>query len=170
MPTTFTFKTIKTPKMNVQPMRGQIQAAVQAEAKFQKRELLKTVSAWKRKPKFVQETAARDPDLIVSVGPDASDAGKRWGWINDGVAGRTITAKRAPFLKFRSNYSPSTRAGWFGSHPSGSWGQWVRKRSVNWKGIEARDWTNILSKKRQRPFRDRILKASKAGANGFFPG
>lgn len=169
MSTTFTFKTIKTPRMNVQPTRKLIQNAVQAEAKHQKSELEKTVGAWKRKPKFVQETASRDPDLIVAVGPDNSEAGKRWGWINDGVPGRTITAKRAPFLRFKQNYSASTKPGFFGSYPSGSWPPWVRKRSVNWPGIEARDWTNILSERRQKPFLNRIIDAVQKGAKGIYP-
>lgn len=151
------------------PIRKAIQRAVQAEAKYQKRQLQKTVSAWKGKPKFTQEVSSRDPDLIVTVGPDASKKGKIWGWLNDGVPGRTITAKRAPFLKFRRNYSAGTRPGWFGSYPSGSYGDWVSKRAVDWPGIEARDWTNILSRDRQRPFRDRILKACKTGAGDIYP-
>jgi hypothetical protein len=168
--TTFTFKTIKTPRMNIQPTRRLIQAAVQAEAKYQKRQLEKTVQGWKSKPRFKQEVTSRDPDLIVTVGPDTSKKeGAIWEWINDGTPARTIRAKRKPYLVFNQNYSPATRPGQFSSTPSGSWGPKARKRSVKHPGIKARDWTNVLSKKRQRPFRDRIFKAIRTGANQLYP-
>lgn len=169
MATTFTFKEIKTPRMNIQPTRKLIQNAVQAEAKFQKNELQKTVSAWKRKPKFRQETISHDPTLIVAVGPEKSKTGQIWIWLNDGTSRHTIRARRAPYLRFQQNYSPGTTPGQFSSVPSGSWGPWARKRQVTHPGTEPRDWTNILSKKRQRPFRDRILKAVQKGAKGIYP-
>ena len=167
---TFTFKTIKTPRMNIQPTRKLIQNAVQAEAKFQKRKLEKTVSAWKRKPKFVQEVVSHDPDLIVTVGPEDTKAGLIWFFLDKGTRKNyPIVAKNKPFLVFRQNYSPGTQVGKFSSSPSGSYGDWRRKRQVTHPGIEARGWTDIISEERQRPFRDRILKAVKKGADKIYP-
>jgi len=86
-------------------------------------------------------------------------SGGTLGYIDKGTKPRIITAKRAPYLVFRTGYQPLTLPGKgaFGGGssgltrrviggPVGPTGGWVKKKQVHHKGIRPRNVTKTFEK------------------------
>ena len=168
MSITVTVKEIKPQRFKPEAIKKEVEAALKAEGKYHQKELKKTVATWRNKPQFesLQDTAGGD--LIVITGPTGNtDAVQHWVWADKGTRRRVITAKRAPYLRFRRNYSAKTVSKQFVSYPGGSYGGWVRKKSVVHE-IKAREWSETLSNRRKVPFRRAMFSAIKRGSDKVF--
>lgn len=165
---TFVVKALKPQRMKVDAIRLELLSACHAEGRAQVNELKKTVGSWQNKPTFAHAISLAGGNISVLTGPEGGKPADIWNWIDKGTKRRVITAKRAPYLKFRRNYSAATSPGCFGSYPSGSYGDWVSKKSVIHPGIKARLWSETLQEKRQKIFAQAVIKAVQRGAQKLY--
>jgi len=159
-------KAIKPRKLRVKEVRLELLNELRKEGREEVRILQPTVQHWRGvKPDFDFEIGLTSKEVLLLVGPVGSEkAVQKWGWRDEGTRKNyPITARRTPFLRFRSGYSPSTTPGSFKSRGAVSYGSWVRKKTVIHPGIDARGWSEKLQKQRKRPYRDRMLAATRRG-------
>jgi hypothetical protein len=172
MPTVFVFKAIKPKKMKVDAIRLEILGELRKEGTVQRKELRKTTSGWRgEKPKFESLVGLGRPPGGASVltGPTGSTkAVNKWVWTDQGTRPHLIRARRAPRLRFQTGYVPSTTPKKFTSRRSRRFGPTVRPKVVRHPGTKARGWTELLSKRRKRPFTKRMIKAMQRGATKVF--
>ena len=158
-------KGLKPKKLKIDKVRLNILNVLRAEGRIMIKELNKTTATWKgARPKFVMAIGLDGTTAQVIVGPAGSAKGaQKWGWLNDGTKKNyPITAKNAPFLVFRhgSGFTPKTKVGVLSSSPGANTGSFIKKRQVIHPGIEARNWTVVIVKRRKKPFTKKILKAT----------
>ena len=105
MGTVFEFKTIKPKKLNIDAIRLELLNELRKEGTVQKKELKKTVSTWKSKPGFESLISLSGGDASILTGPVGdTEAVQHWVWTDEGTKPHRITARRAPFLRFRYPY------------------------------------------------------------------
>lgn len=162
----FQVKAIKPAKLKVPKVRLELLNELRAEGRDEVRILRPTTDNWRgEKPDFDFEIGLTSREAVLLVGPTGSEkAVQKWVWLDEGTRKNyPITARRAPFLRFRSGYSPSTSPGSFKSRGAVKYGGWVQKKTVIHPGIVARGWSEMLQKRRKRPYRDRMLAATRRG-------
>jgi len=157
-------KTLKIGKITNTLMR-----AIEAEGEAQKRELDKTVTTWKNRPTFKYDVALYRDDVSLLVYPTGDQKGvDNWNRIDRGTRPHTITARRAPTLRFRTGYRAKTRPRQFTSGASRRSGPWVSPKTVRHPGIEAREWSQTLVNRRKRPFTRSMSRAVYEGTRKVF--
>jgi hypothetical protein len=158
-------KSLKPKKLKVKEVRLKLLNALRAEGRIVKREFEKTTATWKgAKPTFEIAIGLTGKDAIVLVGPAGDQEGaQKWVWLNDGTEPHPIRAKNVPNLIFRDGrgFKPKTKVKTFSSGPGANVGKWVKKPAVQHPGIEARDWTGEIAKKRRKPFTKNMIKATR---------
>lgn len=166
----YVVKVIKPKRLQADAVRLEILTALHQEGRLHVRELKKTVESWHDKPRFDYAISLAGGNIsVLSEAQGTGDGAKHWNWIDQGVPGRTIYAKRAPYLRFKYPYWAATKPRFFGSYPAGTGSNWARKKSVQWPGIKARLWTQTLQDKRKRPFQQAVTAAVKRGSAKLFP-
>jgi hypothetical protein len=158
-------KGLKPKKLKIDKVRLNILNALRAEGKVVKKEFEKTTATWKgAKPTFEIAIGLTGQDAIVLVGPGGDERGaQKWVWLNDGTKKNyPIVAKNAPNLVFRDGrgFKAKTKVKTFSSGPGANTGAIVTKKAVLHPGIEARDWTGEIVKRRKKPFTKALLKAT----------
>jgi hypothetical protein len=158
-------KGLKPKKLKNKDVRLRILNTLRAEGRIVKREFEKTTATWKgAKPTFEIAIGLTGQDAIVLIGPGGNQEGaQKWVWLNDGTKKNyPITAKNAPLLVFRDGrgFKPKTKVKTFSSRPGANVGAIVSKKQVIHPGIEARDWTGEIVKRRQKPFTRAMIKAA----------
>jgi len=159
--TVFTFKGIKPKKLQVEAIRKELLLELGKEAKDQQKELDKTTKSWKGdKPKFTSEIDVGGDNVAVVTGPAGSSMGvKKWNWLNEGTRVRRALMSR--------NWKSKTRPGYLGS--GGGRGRVVFiSRRLSRPGIQARGWTEIVTKRRKQPCTNRMIKAMNRGAQKIY--
>jgi hypothetical protein len=120
-----------------------------------KRLLKMTVETWDDPPHF--ETTERKfagGDFRLAVEPAGTEIQvKKWWWLNRGTSVRYATM----LPKFRSKTDPRV----FQSHAGTKGGVAFVSRRVPRPGIQARQWSNILSRVLAKRVNARIIKAVK---------
>ncbi len=165
----FVFKAIKPGRLNVEGIRREVEAALEAEGRLQVAELRKTVETWANPPDFEALTDTSGGNLAVLVGPTGdAEAVKHWVWTDQGTQPHPIVAVKAPALAFQEGFSPKTLPGHFASYPAGHWGALRRPIAVDHPGTEARGWSATLSKERLRPFQRAVIEAVQRGSKFLF--
>ena len=156
-------KGLKPSKLKVDKVRLNILNELRAEGRVIKKEFDKTTATWKgAKPTFEIAVGLTGTDAIVIIGPAGSTEGsQKWIWLNDGTRPHVIKAKNAPNLVFRTGFTAKTKVRTFSSSVGSSSPPWRSTKQVNHPGIEARDWTGEIVKRRQKKFTKRILKAAR---------
>lgn len=101
--------------------------------------------------KVTTQTWSAKPDFVVDA-PNAAERvvgtnNKRYGWINDGTAARTIYPRRARRLRFMSGFRPKTTPGTIGSDRGYRGGAVVYARRVRHPGIKARNFDEAIAQK-----------------------
>jgi hypothetical protein len=108
----------------------------------------KTTKHWKTKVKFYSRK--------TQVGRSIGTYSRTYAYVDKGTKRHPITARRAPYLKFRSRGSgkPKTTVNEIGSSPGApADGDWNAKKQVDHPGNEARNFTkNIEEKMRKRQY------------------
>lgn len=158
-------KGLKPQKLKVKQVRLNILNTLRAEGKVVKRELDKTTATWKgAKPTFEIAIGLTGQDAIVLIGPAGNQEGaQKWVWLDEGTKKNyPIVAKNAPFLVFRDGrgFTPKTKIKTFSSGPGRNVGAIVQKKKVIHPGIEAREWSITIVKRRKKPFTKAILKVA----------
>jgi hypothetical protein len=159
-------KGLKPKKLKVSQVRLNILNELRAEGRVIKKELEKTTATWKgAKPTFEIAIGLTGTDAVVLVGPAGNPEGaQKWVWLDEGTKKNyPITAKNAPFLVFRDGrgFTAKTKVKTFSSGPGANTGAIVQKKQVIHPGIEARQWSITIVKRRRKPFTKRILKAAR---------
>lgn len=156
-------KGLKPSKLKVDKIRLNILNELRAEGEIVKKEFEKTTATWQgAKPTFEIAIGLTGQDAIVLIGPAGSTEGaQKWVWLDKGTKPHTIQAKNVPNLAFRVNFKPKTKVKTFSSSAGSIAPPWVNTPKVNHPGIEARDWTGEIAKRRRKKFTQRILKAAR---------
>jgi hypothetical protein len=144
-------KGLKPKKLKIKEVRLNILNALRAEGKVVKAELEKTTTTWKgAKPTFTIAIGLTGQDAIVLIGPAGSAKGaQKWGWLDEGTEAHIIKAKNVPNVKTFSSGAGSI------SPP------WRKAKQVKHPGIDAREWSEEIVKRRKKPFTKAILKAAR---------
>lgn len=157
-------KPIKPKKLNVDKVRQNLLNALRKEGNAVKKEYEKTVATWNDPPKFEVLIGLERPpgSATVLVGPVGTTMQvNKFVWTDEGTEPHVIKAKNAPNLVFQSGYSPKTKPGKIASYPAGHFGEFVRIKQVNHPGTEARKFTEIIVKRRRKPFTRAMIKAAR---------
>jgi hypothetical protein len=156
-------KGLKPKKLRIDKVRLNILNELRAEGRIIKKEFEKTTTTWKgAKPTFKIAIGLTGQDAIVIVGPAGDTEGaQKWVWLDEGTKPHVIKAKNVPNLKFRTNFTPKTKVKTFSSRKGSIKPPWRSTPQVRHPGIEARDWTGEIAKRRRKPFTKRIIKASR---------
>jgi len=171
MGTVVVFKGIKPQRLNVDQYRKKILNAMRKDGTQQRKVLRKTTRTWRGdKPKF--ETAIglsrqRGGGATVTTGPGGSKKGaQKWGWLDEGTKIR--------WALMSGDWRSKTTVGHFGSRKGKGRVVLVGKRAFRRRGIrprpgiKARNWSQILTKQRKRPFQRAMIATMKAAAKGSF--
>jgi hypothetical protein len=158
-------KGLKPKRLKIKEVRLNILNALREEGKIVKAELDKTTATWKgAKPTFEIAIGLTGRDAIVLIGPAGNKEGaQKWVWLDEGTKPHPIVAKNAPNLIFRDGrgFTPKTKVKTFSSGPGANTGPWVKKKQVTHPGIEARQWSTEIVKRRKKRFTRSILKAAR---------
>jgi hypothetical protein len=159
-------KGLKPKKLKIKQVRLNILNALRAEGKIVKKELEKTTVTWKgAKPTFEIAIGLTGRDAIVLIGPAGNKEGARkWVRLDEGTKKNyPITAKNAPNLVFSDSrgFTPKTKVKTFSSGPGANTGAIISKKQVIHPGIDAREWSTEIVKRRKKRFTKSILKAAR---------
>ncbi len=163
----FVFKSIVPPAMDIDQYRLEYLNELRKEGRKIKREYQKTTRTWKRKPKFeiiVGLGRGADAEASVLVGTDD----EIYGYVDEGTEAHPISARRKPFLKFRTGFTPKTSRGRIGSRRGGRSGGWVSKKRVMHPGTKSRNFTPTIAARREGPFVRNMRKANERATDKVF--
>ena len=148
----FVIQPIRPAKLRVDEIRLALLNELRKEGTEQKRELRKTVATWQGEtPKFETLISLKGGDAVVLTGPTGSDkAVNKWRWLDEGTSARHAVMSK--------DWRSKTRPGKFSSGTGAGRVAFVSKK-IRQPGIEARRWSEELTKKRKHPFTDRIARA-----------
>jgi hypothetical protein len=155
-------KPLKPKKLKVDRIRLNILNALRKEGRAVKRELEKTIAAWKgAKPTFKIAIGLTGTDAIVLIGPAGNIEGaQKWVWLDEGTKSHVIAAKNVPNLIFRTDFKAKTKVKTFSSGPGKIAPPWRATPKVNHPGIEARGWSIEIVRLRRKPFTKALIKAA----------
>ena len=163
----FYVKAIKPGALQYKQVRVEINKALKKERTALHREMRKTTASWTGKPNFGWKLGMSRGAAWIWVGPIKSGGVKnykKWVWLDAGTSGHTITARKAPYLKYIADYIPKTRPYWIGSKGGGKTGnRWETRHSVMHHGNEPRHWSLLLAALRAPYFAKGVQKAVKKG-------
>jgi hypothetical protein len=162
----FLVKGIKPGKLKIDAVRLELLNELRAEGKDDEALLARTTRNWRGiKPRFETQIGLTGKDASVLVGPVGSiKAVTKWKNLDEGTGPRTIRAIRAPFLVFRLGYNRGSRPNTLDTRrPYYIGNEWRRARVVHQKGILANNWSDVVTKMRQRPYTKRMIAALNRG-------
>ncbi len=152
-------KAIKPQKMKLKEVRLEMLNALRKEGTQTEKLLDQTWATWKGdKPKSESLIGLTGKDATLLTGPVGSDlAVNKWVWLNEGT--------RIRWALMSSDWKSKTRPGKLKS--GGGRGRVVvaGKRAMKRPrpGIQARGWTEIIAKRRRRPFTRAMIQAKNRG-------
>lgn len=155
-------KGLKPKKLKVKQVRLNILNELRKEGRVVKKELEKTTATWKGdKPAFKIAIGLTGTDAIVLIGPAGNIEGaQKWVWLDEGTKAHIIRAKNAPNLVFKTQFTAKTKVKTFSSGPGSSNPPWRATKQVKHPGIEARQWSSEIVKRRKKKFTRAIVKAA----------
>lgn len=156
-------KSIKPKKLRVDKVRLRILNELRAEGRVVKKEFEKTTTTWKgAKPTFEIAIGLTGQDAIVIIGPGGNTEGaQKWVWLDEGTKPHIIKAKNVPNLRFKTNFTAKTKVKTFSSSAGSSNPPWRATKQVKHPGIEAREWSETIVKRRRKPFTKSLIKAAR---------
>lgn len=132
-----------------------IERALQRHQEGTRQDLKATTRTWETVVVFRIKIERKRGELVIT----ASTNSKVYGWVNDGTRAHIIRPKKAAFLQFQSGYRAKTAPGVIGSRSGGAPGDTVRTRLVLHPGTEARNFTEVIARKRQKLLQSEIQTA-----------
>jgi len=122
-----------------------------------------TVQGWNNKPAFITKYSMNDREVGVRVYPSSGKNGDIYRLVVLGSPAHTITVRRAPFLRYQTGYSSSTKAGSLLSRPNQRSGRWRVAHSVKHPGFEEREFDRLIGDKNlpkfQKDMQDAVEEA-----------
>jgi hypothetical protein len=158
-------KGIKPKKLRVDKVRQNLLNTLRSEGNIVKKEYEKTIATWNDPPKFevlIGLERKEGGTATVLIGPTGTELQvNKFVWTDEGTEEHPIEAKNAPFLVFQSGYTPKTQPGKIASGPANRFGEFVKKKQVDHSGTEARRFTEIIVKRRRKPFAQAMIEAAR---------
>lgn len=156
----FQVKSIKVKKMNIKVFRDIIEKALEDEGRDVQKEYRKTVATWKGdKPDFEVVTDITRGDASVLVGPTGSnEALRKFKFLDEGTSIRWALMSQ----DWKSKTRPRRLKGGRGSGKPVIVGRRaMQARGIAPRpGIEAREWTPTIQKRRRPKFTRRMVRAN----------
>ena len=131
-----------------------------------------TCAHWKKRPDFAVDWDIAEKGIGVDIIPSGPVA-PLWWWHNNGVEGRTIRPKRHRQPRQRQLAQPRVGRGGRVHRMRvapravlrfrGRDGEWVYRRSVEWKGLLKQNWTGKIATEYNPTFRRVMESASRRG-------
>ena len=107
-----------------------------------------TTGTWRSRPRFLKIGPRRTGDVLAV---DVFTDNKIYLFLDKGTRKNYPIPKGGPgFLRFQSGYRAKTRVGVIGSRGGGASGPFVTARRVIHPGIQARNFSKTIAKRRQR--------------------
>lgn len=161
-------KGIKSPTLQVDKIRLELLNALHKEGRAAVKEHEKTVKTWRgEKPTFVSQVSLAGGNATLLVGPTGDEKGvAKWSWLNEGTKIR--------WAVMSGDWQSKTTPRSFGSGPGAGrvviYGKAAMlKRGIGPRpGIEAREWTTEIQKRRKREFQRLMVEAIQRGREKAF--
>lgn len=119
----------------------------------------RTVEGWHNKPIF-SHRMGRGPDHVsVTVYPAFGRNADQYALVNAGSPPHEIRPVTAPFLRFQTGYTPSTRPRVLSSRRYVRFGPYVNRMVVHHPGFEAREFDQEIADQYQDTFRQDMQNA-----------
>ncbi len=161
----FSVKGIKPKKLKVDAFRLEMLNALRAEGRAVKKEYEKTTKTWKKKPEFEMLIGLTGKDASVLVGTD----NEIYGYVDEGTEGHYVPKTGVATMKFRPGYKAKTKPKQIKSYKGGAFGNKIVRRGRWWvKGIQPREFSPTIQKRRRKPFTRRMVKAMQAAGSKAF--
>lgn len=144
----------KQPIFDAAKAERQLSRALDLSLKEVERNYDATVSTWRQKPMFKRNENHSGNNWSGEVGTND----KIYGYIEEGVKGRIIRARRGHMLRFYPSW-PKTIPRWLGSGPGGTYGKPIFRRMVRWPGIRARHFSEANAKDVEPKFQKNVNDA-----------
>jgi hypothetical protein len=154
MPSVLLFKGVKKTKWSDRGLRATMLAQMNHYVSVLKKDYELTTATWTTKPKFESLEAFSPDGPTVLVGTDD----KRYQWTDLGTKPHLIVPKKAKALFFMSPSTAKTKPNWIGSGPGATGNTKNFRQVVNHPGTKPRNFTKILQKKHQAPFKAAMQK------------
>lgn len=151
-------KPIKPKAMKTDAFRLELLNGLRLFGTTAKGDYAKTTGTWKKKPKFYVKISLRGGNATVNVYTD----NEIYPYLDDGTKGPYQIPKdpgKSKTLRFQEGYATKTSPGLIGSMRGGAYGNYVYRKQVTHPGIEARKFTEIIAKYREKDFQS-IMQAS----------
>lgn len=161
----FQVKLIKPKKLKVDAFRLELLNALRAEGRDVKKEYAKTTATWRRKPEFEILIGLTGKDASVLVGTDD----EIYNYVDQGTRGHYVPKSGTATMAFKPGYKAKTTPRKIGSKSGGAFGERI-VRTGRWfvRGIDAREFSPTIQKRRRKPFTRRMVKAmQRAGSKAF---
>jgi hypothetical protein len=159
-------KAIKPSKLRDGKLRLELLNAMRKAATVVKSDFEKTVETWEKKPKF---------EVVISLRPEApailvDTEDEIYRYVNDGTRPHAIFAgiftgkSRKRVLSFPSQFRPKTKVRQLRSFRGFKGGPNVQRPFVQHPGTEARNFDEVIKKKRSAWFKRQMEKAMRKAA------
>lgn len=154
-------KAIKAKKMNLKQVREELLKAAKAEAKENEKLLSEPVSTWtgaKPKPESLVEVGRNDVTVLTGMN-GSEEALNKFKWLNEGT--------RVRYATMSQDWKSKTKPGVLKSGRGRGRMLFVNRRRPR-PGIKARGWTELIQKRRKRPFTNAMIKAKNRGLDKLY--
>lgn len=154
-------KAIKAKKMNLKRVREELLKAAESEGKEVQKLYGQTVASWSGdKPRFESLVEVGRDDVTVLTGPNGSnEALNKFKWLDEGT--------RVRYATMSQDWKSKTKPGVLKSGRGRGKMLFVNKRRPR-PGIKARGWTELIQKRRKRPFTNAMIKAKNRGLDKIY--
>jgi hypothetical protein len=130
---------------NIGLFPGLMAMAIESEVKSVQSDLEQTTENWDHQVDFTIESEVSGDKVEYTIGTDD----KIWWWLNDGTSVR--------YANLSSDYVRHTNPNTLVSGPGAGRMTYVSRKTPH-DGIQARNWTEIISDRHQDKFTDKLLK------------
>lgn len=160
----FQVKFLKPQKMKIDQVRRELLRELELEGRDVEKLYSETTRTWKGdKPKFESITDVSQEDASVLTGPTGSDlAVNKFVWLDEGT--------RIRWAVMSGNWRSKTRPGRLKSGRGRGRVLVAGRRNMRKPrpGIKARGWTEMIQKRRKKPFTRRMIKAKNRGLDNLY--
>lgn len=124
-------------------LKSELNGALNKTANLIRGDFGKTTATWTNKPVFKKE-GPRGGAVDVFTG------NRIYFFLTRGTRSHFVSPKRASALRFKAGYRSKTRVQVIGSRGGGSFGPTAFSKGHRVKGIKARDFDEVIAKRRQK--------------------
>jgi len=167
--TVFQLKSIKPQRLKVDAIRLELLNELRKQGTATRNELRKATATWSDAPRFETLISLAGGDASALTGPVGSaQQVSKFVWLDKGT--------RIRWAVMSSDWQSKTRPGRLNSGPGSGRVVIAGRRAMQSRnirprpGIEARGWTEMVAKRRKRPYQRAMVKAMQRGARKAFQG